>query len=232
MDLYKFLWWHGNLEMEKLSRHLDRFPRMLEDLDKMLEDGRISIHRADFGKVFISCPAHKVVNRVSEFLKENPGVTATEAMEALKLSKRVFYEQMKGLKVEKVTEGRTVRLYLETPDTLPAGGSEEHQRAATGVKRPAEVSESIWKYWTEQFGVLEEDWEEKVQEMGYQKLNDAEKTFVDEVGTFDIDFVMGEFDIESDAAAVFIQQLMVWRLCKIVKKGEMHNIYEVTYGAE
>lgn len=232
MDLYKFLWWHGNIEMEKLSSHQMFNAGWLKELDLLLEGGKISIHRADFGKVFISCPAFKAVNKVEEYIRENPDCTAAEVQEALGLNKKQYYGLSAGLKLIKTVEGRNTLLRLDTPDTPPAEGHSDHQEPAKPSWRPSEVPQVQWDMYVEALGELKSDWKERVADHGYSLLDIERKAFVDEVDKYDLDFVMKDMGMNMKEATKFMAHLELWKLARVYQDDGIARIYEVTYGGE
>lgn len=237
MEVYKFLWWKGRASLDSVLQHFSK--NVMEDLDWLLKEKKISVHREPLGDLWIRCPAYVKKDPILELITLEPGITPTEAIERLGMTRKDFYQRLKKLDVEKVSEGRNTKLYIreESVEPLEDQGSGSHtpepqEAHSEPVEEPEdplmEQAREVWenfKYYEGfdlEFEEVLEDLRsggDRVEKWVLSQLSDLAHVVLEEFEEFDLEDLMEKFSLTRKEAAKLRNELISFNLAEATEEG-------------
>lgn len=216
MEVYKFLWWKGRASLESVLQHFSK--NVMEDLDWLLKEKKISVHREPLGDLWIRCPAYVKKDPILELITLEPGITPTEAIERLGMTRKDFYQRLKKLDVERVVEGRNTKLYIReqetvepaTPVPLPPEQREDRSEPIEEPEDPLmERARGLYDYYRHWKGFeytvedIYQDLRENtgaVEEWIFERLSDQAQQVIEEFEEYSREDLMKRFNLTKKEA--------------------------------
>lgn len=235
MEVYKFLWWKGRANMESVLQHFSK--NVMEDLDWLLKEKKISVHREPLGDLWIRCPAYVKKDPILELITLEPGITPTEAIERLGMTRKDFYQRLKKLDVERVVEGRNTKLYIReqetvepvTPVPLPPEQREDRSEPLEEPEDPFVIeARRVWEYFKDyesfdlEFEEVLEDFRsggDRVEEWVLSQLSDLAHVVLEEFEEFDLEDLIERFSLTKKEAAKLRNELTGFNLVEEIEEG-------------
>lgn len=109
MELFDFLAIRGNCSGEDITLHVPG--ATWAKLRELESQGRVSLHYGEYGRLWVSCPPYVVQDPLLKLVISHPGISPTEAMRKLGMTKRTIYAKIKELGILKEKEGNNSLLY-------------------------------------------------------------------------------------------------------------------------
>lgn len=234
MEVYKFLWWKGRASLDSVLQHFSK--SVMEDLDWLLKEKKISVHREPLGDLWIRCPAYVKKDPILELITLEPGITPTEAIERLGMTRKDFYQRLKKLDVDRVVEGRNTKLYISEASlnepvapleesTLVPTPSEEREDRSEPVEEPEdplmERARELGKYYGGRKGfefTVEEIYQDlregtgAVEEWIFERLSDRAQQVIEEFEEYSREDLMERFNLTKMEAINLYNELVASQL--------------------